>query len=238
VTRYFNDGWSTLFETNAAGTLGKSYVLGPRIDEILQSAGQNYLYDGLGSVTGLANSSGAKSATYGYDVFGALRFKSGTAANANNYLFTGRELDPESALYNYRNRYYNPSVGRFLTKDPIGLEGGVNEYLYAMADPVNNIDPNGLLRLPKRVRNAVLGVLVGIASTVGIVHEGKVQGPKPRPKEKEVITAPLTPVKEEKKPKGKKGKDNKNQCDIGYVLPPLPGSAETKGIPIDIVFVN
>jgi len=144
VTRYFNDGWSTLFETNAAGTLGKSYVLGPRIDEILQSAGQNYLYDGLGSVTGLANASGAKTATYGYDVFGALRFSSGASANSNNYLFTGRELDRESTLYNYRNRYYNPSVGRFLTKDPIGLRGGINFYSYVINNPAILKDPSGL----------------------------------------------------------------------------------------------
>ncbi len=150
TTRFFSDGWSTLFETNLAGTLGKSYVLGPRIDEILQSTGQNYLYDGLGSVAGLANSSGVKTATYGYDVFGALRFKSGTAANANNYLFTGRELDPESTLYNYRNRYYNPSVGRFLTKDPIGLRGGVNYYSYVFNNPISWIDPWGLGRIGSR----------------------------------------------------------------------------------------
>ena len=144
ITKYFNDGWSVLFETNQTGALSKSYVLGPRIDEILQSAGQNYLYDGLGSVTGLANSSGAKSATYGYDVFGSLRFKSGASANANNYLFTGRELDPESALYNYRNRYYNPSVGRFLTKDPAGLVGGVNYFVYVKNNPINYADSLGL----------------------------------------------------------------------------------------------
>ena len=144
TTRSFHDGWSVLFETNGAGTLSKSYVLGPRIDEILQSTGQNFLYDGLGSVTGLSNASGAKTATYGYDAFGTLRFSSGTASNANNYLYTGRELDRESNLYNYRNRYYNPQVGRFLTKDPIGLRGGVNYYQYVRNNPTDYIDPYGL----------------------------------------------------------------------------------------------
>lgn len=42
------------------------------------------------------------------------------------------------------HRYYDPSTGRYLTPDPIGLAGGINPYLYAGANPIVNIDPFGL----------------------------------------------------------------------------------------------
>ncbi len=59
--------------------------------------------------------------------------------------FTGRELDPETGLYYYRSRYYAPQTGRFTTADPIGLFGGPNLYSYVNNNPVNWIDPWGLL---------------------------------------------------------------------------------------------
>tara|TARA_R110002072_G_scaffold297959_1_gene471317 strand:- start:27053 stop:27442 length:390 start_codon:yes stop_codon:yes gene_type:complete len=40
-------------------------------------------------------------------------------------------------------RYYDPSIGRYITSDPLGLSGGVNTYGYALQNPVGNIDPNG-----------------------------------------------------------------------------------------------
>ncbi len=42
----------------------------------------------------------------------------------NPHTYTGREYDAESGLYYYRARYYNPTIGRFLSEDPIGFEGG------------------------------------------------------------------------------------------------------------------
>ena len=238
ATRFYHDGFEVLFETNSLDTITRTYIHGSRIDEILQSGTSFYLSDGLGSTSMLTSPQGTSITNYAYDVFGVIRFKTGNFPN--NYLFTGRELDNETGLYYYRNRYYNPAIGRFITKDPIGLEGGMNEYAYALNDPVNNLDPDGLLILPKGVRNTILGILVGIASTVGVVREGQVKGPQPRPKEKEVITAPLTPVKEEKKPKGKKdkGKGDKSQCDTGFILPSPPDPVAGSGILIDIVFVT
>src|SRR3989338_1217913 len=62
------------------------------------------------------------------------------------YAWTGREYDIESGFYYLRNRYYDPRTGRFITKDPIGFTGGdVNVYGYVGNNPVNWVDPWGLL---------------------------------------------------------------------------------------------
>jgi RHS repeat-associated protein len=59
------------------------------------------------------------------------------------YGFAGMEQD-ESGLYYARNRYYAPGIGRFISEDPIGFDGGVNFYAYCGGDPVNFTDPMGL----------------------------------------------------------------------------------------------
>ena len=67
----------------------------------------------------------------------------GTAVTLN-VRFPGQYYDQETGLhYNYF-RYYDPSTGRYLRSDPIGLDGGLNTYLYANANPVKFIDPQGL----------------------------------------------------------------------------------------------
>ena len=52
------------------------------------------------------------------------------------------DLGPE--LYYMRNRWYEPQSGRFLSEDPIGLAGGINQYAFAGNDPVGGRDPLGL----------------------------------------------------------------------------------------------
>jgi len=69
-----------------------------------------------------------------------------TRWNSTAYAFTAKKYDPETGLYFYRARYYDPTQGRFLTKDPIGFAGGdVNLYAYVGNNPVNWVDPSGLL---------------------------------------------------------------------------------------------
>ncbi len=60
------------------------------------------------------------------------------------YGFTGREYDAESGLYYYRARYYDPQVGRFISRDPIGVVGGWNRYGYGYNNPLHWRDPYGL----------------------------------------------------------------------------------------------
>jgi RHS repeat-associated protein len=72
-------------------------------------------------------------------VFGAIRSQSGSSTNP--WLFTGEQWDGESGLYYLRARYYDPAIGRLVTKDPIP---GGNLYAYAGNNPVRCVDPGGL----------------------------------------------------------------------------------------------
>jgi RHS repeat-associated protein len=61
------------------------------------------------------------------------------------YLYTGQRQDYETRLYYYKNRYFDPVMGRFLSRDPLGLAAGPNIYAYAMSAPSMLTDPLGLL---------------------------------------------------------------------------------------------
>ena len=84
---------------------------------------------------------------YEYLAFGGV-YQPGTNVTVEQrYTYTGREKNPASELMYYRYRQYDPRVGRFGARDPIGHEGGPGLYLYAKADPVSLIDPFGLYQL-------------------------------------------------------------------------------------------
>jgi RHS repeat-associated protein len=64
--------------------------------------------------------------------------------------FPGQYYDAETGLHYNRFRYYDPSIGRYVSADPIGqiASGDPNLYAYVWNDPINYIDPSGLMRLP------------------------------------------------------------------------------------------
>ena len=108
-----------------------------------------YLYDGHGSVVGLANESGVVTDTYFYDAFGNLLKSTGSTKNC--YRYCGEQFDETTGLYYLRARYMDTSTGRFISQDsyagsifdPISL----HKYLYANANPVMNSDPSGYFTL-------------------------------------------------------------------------------------------
>ncbi|HVI72041.1 MAG TPA: RHS repeat-associated core domain-containing protein, partial [Pyrinomonadaceae bacterium] len=103
--------------------------------------------DGLGNVIALTDSATPSVLrSYDYDAWGGLvwgdDFK--PFANADRARFKGALwLGPEVDVYYMRARWYEPKAGRFLSEDPLGLEGGINPYVFAGDDPVNNADPTG-----------------------------------------------------------------------------------------------
>jgi RHS repeat-associated protein len=94
-----------------------------------------------------------------YDPFGKAAIDGGSSVEMN-VRFPGQYHDQETGLhYNYF-RYYDPSVGRYITSDPIGLDGGINPYLYAEASPIIFVDPFGLVhRCANGDFNCAAGIL-------------------------------------------------------------------------------
>lgn len=62
--------------------------------------------------------------------------------------------DPETGLHYNRHRYYDPSMGRFVSADPVGLAGGFNLHQY-VPNPIEWVDPLGLARIPAFVKKKV-----------------------------------------------------------------------------------
>jgi RHS repeat-associated protein len=109
--------------------------------------GSNY------NIEAMLNSSGNVVETYSLSPYGETRIfdASGTditatgSAISNTYFFQGRHLDSESGLYYFRNRYYSPDLGRFISRDPIGYAAGdINLYRFVGNGPYGGLDPMGL----------------------------------------------------------------------------------------------
>ncbi|NLE46378.1 MAG: hypothetical protein GX620_16800 [Chloroflexi bacterium] len=93
-----------------------------------------------------------------------------------NLGFPGQYWDQESGLwYNY-HRSYDPSTGRYIESDPIGLAGGLNTYMYVEGNPVNSVDPTGLAKLSINAGgNGYFGLWGGSAeSSIGFDTSGNV----------------------------------------------------------------
>ena len=103
-----------------------------------------YHTDGGGNVTALVNASQQVVARYLYDSFGSLIGSSGPLAEANLYRFSSKEYQTTSGLYYYGLRYYEPNLQRWLNRDPIGEDGGINLYGFVGNNPISLIDPYGL----------------------------------------------------------------------------------------------
>ncbi len=138
------DGPNLVQTMNNSGSEIASFTQGAYIDEPLaelrSGSSSYYEADGLGSISSISGSSGTSRNTYSYDSFGNLTASSGTLRNYFEY--TGREFDPETNLYYYRARYYDQTIGRFLSEDP--WNQGPNLYAYVENDPTNLVDPLGL----------------------------------------------------------------------------------------------
>ena len=145
--RYVYDGQDVVLDLNSSLTVTTSYLNGRGIDNHLRqtdtTTGVSYfLTDHLGSTAALADGSGAVAETLNYDSFG-----NNAGSTRTRYTFRGRERDSDTGLLYYRARFYDPQLGRFISEDPIGLNGGINTYAYVGNNPVWANDPLGLATL-------------------------------------------------------------------------------------------
>jgi RHS repeat-associated protein len=164
-TRYpfYSQSWQVLEErVDTSSNAESQFVWGPRyIDElVLRDRDTNdngtmderryYLQDANWNVTCLVDSSGNAQERYEYLPYGQVQVMNASWGNiavsavANPYTYTGRRLDPETGLNQYRNRYYHAQLGRFVSRDPIGYRGrSPNLYQYVGSMPAVSTDPTG-----------------------------------------------------------------------------------------------
>ena len=100
--------------------------------------------------------------------------------SASGKVFPGQYYDMETGLhYNYF-RYYDPSTGRYITSDPVGLDGGLNAYLYSEANPVTVDDPDG--------RNPIIKGIIKRLFSPKTKPKPNTPKPKPKPGDKPTCT--------------------------------------------------
>ncbi len=119
-----------------------------------------YLRDHLGNVREMTDFAGAVRARYSYELWGKRAKISGDLES--DFGFTGHYFDAPTGLTVAPFRFYDAELGRWLSRDPIAEEGGLNLYGYAFNSPVNYVDPEGAS--PTLVTGAIgagIGALVG-----------------------------------------------------------------------------
>jgi RHS repeat-associated protein len=102
-----------------------------------------YHYDGIGNVVNMTGANGVQNAKYIYDAFGNQLQVSGAWTATNDYAFSTKEKDASGLVY-YGARYYNPEIGRWTQRDPMGFVDGPNVYAFVGNNPVNFVDEWGL----------------------------------------------------------------------------------------------
>ncbi len=145
VIYHFDLSGQLIAETDSSGNMVKAYVwLSGQPLAMIAPDGSIYYFhnDHLGTPQKLTDSTGALVWSADYLPFGRADVNVETVDN--NLRFAGQYYDEETGLHYNRYRYYDPSLGRYLRADPIGLYGGINLYAYVQNDPVNMIDPLGL----------------------------------------------------------------------------------------------
>jgi RHS repeat-associated protein len=138
-----------LAETDASGNITAYYVYGLGLISKITPSNQAYYYhfDGIASTIGISDSSGNMVNKYAYDAFGKVLNQMEAIQNPFKYVGQFGVMDEGNGLLYMWARYYDAEAGRFISQDPIGFWGGLNLYAYVGNNPVNWVDPLGLLNL-------------------------------------------------------------------------------------------
>ncbi|MBY0588572.1 RHS repeat-associated core domain-containing protein [bacterium] len=158
---FYYDGDNVVLTLAQNMAVEHRYLHGPKVDQILadeafdESTGafiDTYwpITDHQGSVRDVLSAPGVRSEHIRYSAFGQIvEVRNGSTIDPTktptvSYAYTGREWDPATSLQYNRNRWYDPSTGRWMSQDPIGFSAGdQNLYRYVENDAVNYTDPTG-----------------------------------------------------------------------------------------------
>jgi RHS repeat-associated protein len=168
------DGNNPWADFDASGNVLARYLVGPKLDEILARWRPSdgvvfYLADHEGTVRDLVSAGAIVIDHIDYTAFGAVLAES-NAAVGNRFLFTGREYDAATGLYYYRARYYDPKLGRFISQDPLGFNGGdVNLYRYVKNAPADATDPTGQAAATERAGVTLVVIPITQGSNTAVV---------------------------------------------------------------------
>ena len=149
--KFLYDGWDMVAELDGSSAPLRSYGWLGKGGGLLwmkdHASGAFHVpgYDGNGNITRLINyTDRTVSAEYEYGPYGGLLRATGPMAQAMPFRFSSEYQDDVTGLVYYGYRYYSPQTRRWLSKDPIGLAGGLNLYGFVGNDPINNWDLLGL----------------------------------------------------------------------------------------------
>ena len=160
VHTYFYDGWKLVLELieHDGVTDRVEYVWGKDISGSLDGAagiggllytkinGAIYVpqYDAYGNIISYCDAAGNIVASYTYDAFGRTIAQSGALADVFAFRYSTKYFDRETGFYYYGKRYYSPALRRWLTRDPIGENGGLNLYGFSENQAIMAYDCIGL----------------------------------------------------------------------------------------------
>lgn len=159
--RFLYDEWNMIAEIDAASSIVRRFMWGNDISDSTQGAGgvggllsiydassttQLFVaHDGNGNITLLLNAnSGQIAGGYEYGPFGEVIRATGPMAKRNPFRFSGKFQDDETDLIYYGHRYYNPSLGRWISRDPLEEHGALNLYGFVGNDAMSLIDVLGM----------------------------------------------------------------------------------------------
>jgi len=191
TTRYIYDAKGNLLaEADGSNNITKYYIHGLGLLAMVTPTEQVYCYhfNAVGSTVAMTDQSQNMVNKYAYDSFGNIANQ--VEAVSQPFKFVGQYgvMTEPNGFHYMRSRYYDPQVGRFISEDPIGFDGGdMNLYAYVGNQPVNFVDPDGLTWLVFDSRSKTFYVHPGTTEThgpprafpAGNVTDSRSRGPIP-----------------------------------------------------------